>query len=440
MSTLPLPDTGTDPVEVSLHVTSTAWRRARNLITGRIGYAFGDQLVYSFGNMVIAALVSRHSEARAFGVYILTQRGMDVFIQLSNVVLWAPFTFNLPSTPEDGRSRYRASMLLLQAFACVLFTLVLVFFTRWPHANGEGDLHATVLALSAASGGILFREFTRRMYFAEMRFREAFWTDVVTVGLQIGAVEWLYLAGRLSIPNTLNVLCAGATLVSLWWLLRDARRLRPDLLGTWHDLRRNLQLGRWFLGSNMVFMASSQCNPWVLGATLGGASVGAYAVCESVVNIPRVALTSMQNVMGPMIAEAQAKEGATGVRRTVRRLDRTLLLGSSIFGLLIWLAGPLTAQLIFRRTPGDARSVLGLLSLNLVVYAGALAQSYGLTALGRADTTLYANALGLLVQIAICLGLVRSMGVFGAALALLVGNAVVLAARHWYYRREMAAV
>lgn len=437
MSTVSLPPPVEIPLALAEASSETRLGRWRAKVNARFGYALADQVVYSFGNMVVAAMLSRHCGQRQFGIYILTQRAMDVLIQLCNVFLWGPFSFNLPVTVPEARARYQGSVLQWQLLCCAAFTAALWFASRWAATLTHPDFHETFAPLVLSGGGILFREFTRRMYFAQMRMKEAFWTEVATVLLQVAGVEWLSTHHHLDVPHTLEVLCTGAVLVSLWWLLRDAVHLRFSLHSAWADLRLNLRLGRWFLGSNMVFMASSQCNPWVLGALLGGGSVGAYAICESVVNIPRVALTSMQNVMGPSIATAYAERGVAGVRGAVKRFDRMLFAGSMCFAACIVAMGPWVAHLIFKATPENARTLLTLLAVNLVAYACTLAQSYGLTALGRADTTFYANGLGLVVQAAICVCLVHWFGVPGAASAMVLGNVIVLIVRHRFYRREL---
>jgi O-antigen/teichoic acid export membrane protein len=441
MSTLPL--AGAPEAIGGLNRRASWWRGRweglRAKASDRFVYALADQVVYSFGNMVVAALISRHCAQAAFGIYILTQRAMDVLIQISNVLLWAPFTFNLPGTTEERRAGYLGSTFSLQVVLCGAFTLLTWLVARWAGASARVEFDGTFSPLVWTAAGILFREFTRRMYFAQMRFKEAFWTDVATVGLQIGLTYGLWLRHRLDVRNTLWALCAGAVVVSLWWLFREWRTLEVRLVGLWGDLRGNLRLGRWFLGSNLVFLASSQCNPWVLGGMLGSAPVGAYAVCESVVNIPRVAFTSMQNVMGPMLARAEHESGRAGVRAAVKRLDRALFASSAALAVVIWGVGPFVARLIFKAPLVNARTVLLLLSLNLVAFAATLAQSYGLTALGRVDTTLYANLLGLVAQAAACVFLVRRFEVPGAAGALMLGSVVVLLARQWFFQRAVRA-
>lgn len=441
MSTLPVPglsaDLGVVPTQQPRGWAALG-RKVRVQVGSRLSYALADQVVYSFGNMVVAALLSRHGGQREFGIYILTQRSMDVLIQFCNVFLWGPFTFNLPSTSENDKARYQGSIFGLQIAFCLLFTLVLWLASRWAATPDRGVYYGTFAPLVLTGGGILFREFTRRMYFSHMRLKEAFWTEVATVLLQVAGVEWLYRTGTLNVANTLAMLCFGAVVVSFWWLAREWRRFTVNLRATLEDLRLNLQLGRWFLGSNMIFLASSQCNPWVLSALLGGSAVGAYAVCESVVNIPRVALTSMQNVMGPMIARAQNEGGRHSVQRVVRKLNRMLLLGSGVFAVIIIIFGPWTGRLIFKSVPTNARSVLVLLSINLVAYAATLAQSYALTAMKRADTTFYANGVGLLAQAAVCYLLVLRFHVPGAAAAMLLGSVIVLFVRNWFFQRETA--
>ena len=407
------------------------------LIRSRASYALADQVVYSFGNMVVAALLSRHCGAVQFGIYILTQRAMDVLIQLSNVFLWGPYTFHLPGMQNTRRARYQGSIVFLQLLFGILFTGLLYAASTETTTPRHSDLHAAFAPLVLASGGILFREFTRRMYFAHMRLKEAFWTECSTVLLQVAGVECLYRAEKLNVSNTLYVLSLSASFVSLWWIAREWKMWEVRLADVVSDFRRDLQLGRWFFGSNMVYLASAQCNPWVLDALLGGSSVGTYAISESLVNIPRVALTSMQNLMGPMLARASVEGGKPSVHRLVKRLNRTLLFVSLGFAAVIWLFGPSLARLIYHRTPAGTREIALWLSVNLVVYSCTLAQSYGLTALGRADAPFYANTFGLLVQASVCLFLIRAFHVPGAALAMLLGSLGVLVTRYWIYSREI---
>ena len=404
---------------------------------GKLSFALADQVVYSFGNMVVAALLSRHASSREFGMYILTQRTMDVLIQFCNTLSWAPFTFNVQKMPADRQKCYRGSVFFQQLIACVAAMLLLALATHWAAAPARGVYYGTFAPLTVASGALLFREFNRRMYFAEMRMREAFWTELATVSLQIAGVEWCYRTHRLDVPHTLFVLALGAGALGLWWMLREAHTLRFRLADMAADAKLNLHLGRWFLGSNFVFMAGSQCNPWILSAVFGGGSVGSYAVCESVVNIPRVALVSLQNVFAPLLSRAVAEGGKQRLREKVRQIDRMLLLGSLFCAAGIALLGPFAAHLIFRNVPGNARPILILLALNFVAFAATLAQSYALSAIDRAGPTFYANLAGLTVQAATVLFLVRHLQIPGAALAMLLGSIVVLIVRQACYSREL---
>ncbi len=400
-------------------------------------YALGDQVVFSFGNMVVAAALSRHGTPADFGVYILTQRVMDVAIQLSNGFFWTPLTFAWPTLHREQRGPYQGSLVLFQVCFCVLLSGFMSLFARITAGSSHTTLHATFQPLVCTAGGILFREFTRRLYFAHMRLKEAFWTDTATVALQIAGVAWMQHSGRLGVSSALAVLSAGSVAVSLWWVLRDWATWRVSLGGSLADLRRDFQLGRWVFSGNLVALASAQCNPWVLNALLGSSAVSTYAVCESLVNIPRAGLTSMQNVLGPMVARAHHERGVEGVEQTVRSLNRVLLLLGAVFCVGLCSASPMVAHLIYRYAPSDTRLVTTVLALNLLAFVATLAQAYGLTSLRRAEFTLYANLLGLLVQGGVCVALTRLWHAAGAATALLAGSVAVLVFRHLLYRRAL---
>ena len=409
----------------------------REKASARFTYALADQVVYSFGNMVVAAIVSRKCGLVALGMYILTQRAIDLLCQLSNAFLWTPFTFNLPGVAGVRRSRYQGSTLLFQVILCLVFSLSFWGSSQLSVVSRRPVYRDTFAPLVLTCGALLFREFTRRMYFAHLRLKEAFWTDVATVLLQILGVVWFFWAGKPSLSNILEALAFGAAAVSLWWILREWNDWMIDGREALSDLRLNLQMGRWFLGSNLVYAASSQCNPWILGTFAGGGWVGIYAVCESVVNIPRVAVNSMQNVMAPMLARAHREKGSQGVRKAVRHLDRLLLAGSVVMGVMVICFGPWFAHLIFKSVPGNARLLLFLLALNLVGYAGTLAQSYALAALGQANKSFYASALGFLTQVLACVYSVPRFQVSGAAGSLLLGSLVVYSSRLISYAKEV---
>jgi O-antigen/teichoic acid export membrane protein len=267
--------------------------------------------------------------------------------------------------------------------------------------------------------------------------KEAFWTEVATVVLQIAGAEWLYLHQKLNVANTLLVLSVAAIFVSFWWLLREWKTFVVNLHAIRDDVTRNLHLGSWFVGSNMVFLASTQWNPWVLSAEMGAASVGAYAVCESIVNIPRVALVSLQNMMSPLMAKKFAEEGKTGLDKLVKKFNRILTLGSAACAGGIMIVGPFVSRLIFKSVPGNVRIILLVLALNFVALAATSPESYGLSALKNAGPTFYANLAGFAVQASSAIWLVRVLHVPGAAAAMLLGSIVVIVVRHYYYAREI---
>jgi len=413
------------------------WAGARARAGSRLSYALADQVVYSFGNLVVAALLRRHRSEAEFGAYILTQRALDILFQLCNVFLWGPFCFQLPGTAAARQTLYRGSIVGQQIVVCVLASAALWGLSVWAGSPAHVRYAQVFAPLVWTSLGILFREFTRRMYFAEMRFREAFWTETATVVLQIAGVEWLLYRGNLTVGSTLTVLSAGAIIVSLWWVVTEWRAFRITFATCVEDLRRNFGLGRWLFGTNMVFMLSVQCNPWVLSALSGMPAAGVYAQCEFPVNIPRVALVSMQNTMAPSMSRRLAEGGRRALNELVTRMDRFLLLGALLFVGIMWFAGPWIVQLIFKSRPEGTHTIIMLLALNLLAMACTMARSYGLTTIHRADLTFYINVAAMAVQGALVVPLVHSFHVAGAALALLLGTTTAAILRAVVYSREI---
>ena len=411
--------------------------RAR--LSSKFVYALLDQGVVSVGNMVVAASVARYCGAAEFGIFILALRSLDVINQLSSVLIWGPYIFNMPTVGDGRRDEYRGSVLMHQLTASSIGVALLLGFGMWARSVGSVEYSRLFVPLALPSVAIVFREFTRRMYFAHFRFKEALITDAITVALQVSGVLSLMHRGTLGFVTALWSLAGGCTVLVVYWMVRELRGLRFAGDGYMDDLRMNMQLGRWFFGSNMILLGSLQVSPWLLSATSGTVSVAAYGVCESVVNIPRVALTSMQNAMGPTMAKAFAEGGKPALGKVVDRMTWLITSGSAVFAAAIIVVGPWVAKVIYHQSPPHARLILTLLSLNLVAYAGALAQSYGLSSMNRAQLMFYAAVAGLVVQLAIAFAVVRRFNVPGVAAALLVGSVVIVTMRWMHWKREMRA-
>jgi O-antigen/teichoic acid export membrane protein len=411
-----------------------AWLRA--LRNGRFTYALLDQGVVSFGNMIVAAAVSRHCPSVEFGIFILSLRSLDFINQTCSVLIWGPYTFNMPALPEPRRKYYLGSVLSHQLVGCALGAIALLILALLLHHHGD-QYRALFAPLAAPSIAIVFREFTRRMYFAHMSFRAAFFADAATVALQCLAILVLVNRHTLHTASAIWTLSLGCLPASLFWLYSR----RKSIVFAWQDasdhFTLNLQLGRWFFGSNMALLVGQQANPWILSALRGASAVGDYAVCEAVVNIPRVALVSMQNTMGPSTARAFASGGKPALSQVVRRHGGIITAFTALITVFIVTAGPKVAMLIYHRAPPDARIILVLLACNLLAYAAALGTSFGLSAMNQARLNFFAAIAGLIVQLTLAYLLVNRNGATGAAAALLCGSIVVLLVQTAFYAREM---
>ena len=398
-------------------VALSLWGRARKLASEKLSYALADQITYSFGNMVVLALVSRRDPGE-FGAYILTQRAMDVIFQLSNVFLWAPYTYNLPGMQRERQREYLGSVLLLQVFGCIAAALLVAAAAAWAYSDSQTLYYSVFASLVLTSGGIAFRECTRRMYFAEMRFREAFWADAATVGLQIGGCGVVVRRAQADTHGDPVDAGDGEHRRFVMVVRSRAAELSASPGGDeWRSAPEHEAGAMVPRQQHGVSMVSAQCNPWVLSAIRGGNSVGMYAVCESVLNIPRVALNSLQNVMAPMMARAFAQGGKARLSALITRLDRMLLIGSAGCAVFVVILGPSVARVIFHSTPDHVRWILAALACNLVAFAGTLARSFGLSSMNRAAQTFYAYLAGMVVQLAVLMPLVRHKGAPGAATA-----------------------
>jgi O-antigen/teichoic acid export membrane protein len=128
------------------------------------------------------------------------------------------------------------------------------------------------------------------------------------------------------------------------------------------------------------------------------------------------------NYLGPKIAHVYAEEGAESLRKFVLRasVGFACLLSLFCLAMALW-GGPLVGLLYGSKYAGNGL-VVALLATNLALLAIAFLFSRALFATERADLDFWVSLLALPIMITLGLWLVKSFGLIGAALGLLVAN------------------
>jgi len=271
----------------------------------------------------------------------------------------------------------------------------------------------------------LTRDFIRRLFFAHLEMPRALFLDLAVAIIQLSALSWLGVSGRLSAISAcavLGVACAFPTILWLYYA-RNEFRIRARYVLT--VLKQTWALGKWLLAGRAVVETGAYIVLW-LSIVIAGATVsGTYAACMSILGFVNPLLTGLVNVLIPKSALAWKNGGGPelwheAIRNTV--LIGTLMAG---FNLAVLIAGDDIIRLLYHGTEYEGLGhTLNVFALGISFGALGLPASAALATLERPRVIVIAATIGVVVSLILVWLLMTEWGLLGAAYGLLGGSVV----------------
>lgn len=404
-----------------------AFKRAVGFLvkpTVRTGWAsLVNQGVVSLNNFFTGVIIGRSCSKDEFGLYMLGFSVVLIAIDFQTSLVSTPYMVYSPHLKGRRHLSYAGSSLIHEL---LLSTLAVVALAVWGAGLSLGfgppGLARVIWALAATISFIMFREFVRRICFAELRMEVALLFDICVGTVQIGGLLLLYHRGIISAGRAYWVIGAACGIAGMGWLLLNRKTFAPGLSQAISDFQHNWKFGKWVFASGVLWTVSMNLYPWFLNFFHGTASAGVWAACIGVLALVNVPMVGIQNFLGPKIANVYAEGGGTALRRYVLKASLFLLVVMSLLcAALFVVADPLLTLFYGARYSGNGLVVFAL-ALGLVAASVAFSFSRALFAIERADTDFKVNFVSLFILFAFGIWLVRSFGPMGAALGLLLAN------------------
>ncbi len=412
---------------------STLMRRLEHALnhvhTRRAALTLADQIAVSGTNFVTTILLGRFCLQEELGVYAL---GFSLVLLLggaANALIWMPYTFNSPHDRSSRIASFTGSVTVHMALFCILTALGLgMAATVMGWRGGQPELSGLLVVLAVAGTLMLFREYMRRVYLAQMRAGCAFLLNLAMAGMQLAGLAMIARRGVLSSHSAYWVIASAGGLLTIAWFVVERHHLTICWQAILPDWRRNWKTGRWMFAANLIQLVATDLYPWILAVFHGVHAVAILAAARGVIVFANPLLLGMNNFAGPFAAHAHADHGPRGVWQRV--LWSTLAMGA-VMGLFcamvsIW-GGDLVQLLYGPQYSGQGRAVQAL-AFGQLIEAMGIPVSFGLLAVHRADYELVTAVVQLLVMLSLGLWLVWHFGPvgvgYGYALSYLVAGAI----------------
>jgi O-antigen/teichoic acid export membrane protein len=191
-------------------------------------------------------------------------------------------------------------------------------------------------------------------------------------------------------------------------------------------LRTALRGSLPFAASNAFTVIYGRADLAIIGNQLGKAAAGVYAPALTLTNTLFLIPAAVQEVMLPILIKGYATDRVWTVRASVRLSLVMVVAGVALGTGLAWLSQPLI-DVVYGRSFWASGEVLKLLSDVLVLRCPTIALSAVLVAVGWQTPRVGVQAVAAVLNVALNLLVVHSLGVIGVAQVYVLTEGVLLA-------------
>jgi O-antigen/teichoic acid export membrane protein len=253
--------------------------------------------------------------------------------------------------------------------------------------------------------------------------------------IQITGLALLAYFHQLSVTLVYGVMGAACAVACWGWFLAKGRSLQFQWSGAVADWWHNWGFARWALASHVVGFATPYLMPWIVTAVRGEAEAGVLAACVSLVGVASMFMTGVATYLTPKAAMAYAHGGVGELRQVLRSTALVYAGVLGAFALFVFASGDFLLVLVFGGKYAGYGIAMGILALSMACVSMGVTASTGLWAIDRPAANLPADVCSLVVTLAVVFCLVGPLGVYGAVLADLGGNATSALVRFATLRR-----
>ena len=404
---------------------SSAWpRRLWQLGTSRPVLSIADQGVVSAGNLLSVIILSRLCSRAEYGIYVLAFTitiALAIAQQSLIVEAYKVFVHRLDG---EARRRYSGSTLVhYVAFAGFALLLLACMGVASQVAGGLGGVEQVLLPLGIVIAFILFKEYARQLSLAQLRPALALTLDIGVTVLQVGTLLWFASRGSLSASTAVLALGIAAGIAGAVWLVLCRKDFLPTVADVLPDFKKNWAFARWIFVYALLFTASVQSYPWMLGAMHGVEATATFGACFMVVNLMANPLViGLGSFLGPKTAQAYASGGTDALAPVVAKASLFFLATLGLFCAALFLVGGWLLVLLSGEKYAGNGLVVFVIALGQLAWAYTVPANAALYAMEHAEVGFQALVCALGVTLTLGAGLVWISGPLGAAGGMLAGN------------------
>lgn len=428
---------------ISPDVRPPFWRRIPDL--GNLArhdrvLALADQGVVSAVNLLTTIIIARSCSKEELGLYAAGFSLVILAYSAQKALILTPYTVLNPRFAGSIHRIYKGSNLILNfAFSLLVACALGVAGGVVLRTDPQNHLGPFLLTLAIVMPFILYRELSRMISIAELRFGQALAVDGVAAILQFSGLVILALQGALS-ARLAFVLSGFACAVAVFgWAVVSRKGVHLQVREVGRDLARNWFYGRWIFGSSLLREISVSLYPWIILTLHGAGPAGIWAACIGVTALYNPVMLALFNEAAPRITHEFAAGGNASVINAVKTTTKTCTLVALPFFVLFLFFGDDLVTLMYGSEFSGNGLTVSLLAASSLALAYGFAYPFGLLALGRPGLDFAGNLASVVVMMTIGLWATRHYGVAGAAIGVFFAHSLAVAIKKSSFQAALRA-
>jgi O-antigen/teichoic acid export membrane protein len=383
--------------------------------------SFSDQAIVSATGFLTTLLIARWSGPAQLGIYALAFSVLVSIVVFQEYLILFPYqiqAFDKTYGPSERAGAFLIVCLLFSAASTIVVGLSAVIFLMY---SASVKLVAITLAVAGIAPFALIRDFARRSAIARLNMSQVVVLDLVVALVQLSALSWLGLSGRMSALNACFALGAAYAIPSAGWFYFSRRTfsfrvhiLRAALIETW-------QLGKWLLMGRVTVQVQGYAVYWLTVAVAGPVVTGVYAACMSIVGLANPLMMGISNVLTPKLVLAWKGGGGLALLRETKRNAVLMAIVMTAFSVVIFFAGQHVMRLLFVGREFEYHGdILAILAVATSIGALGAPALVALATMNRPGLILVVTASEAVLNVGLVWALLTKWGLLGASYGVLV--------------------
>jgi O-antigen/teichoic acid export membrane protein len=397
-----------------------------------------DQGIFSGANFGFNILLARRLESAEYGSFAIAFSILLFAAGFHNALVLEPMSVIGPVRYGDTISGYLRGSLRLHSVVAVCLAFLsgatIIFLILLQHPMTE-----TFVGLAVGMPLMLTFWFVRRACYLELKPKNAIkGSAAYAVALFSGVYLAHFLELRITSASAFILMGIASASVSLWmWFSKAILAMGHSRVTVPKDLLPyHWNYGKWAVGSAFVHWSATTIYLPFVGALDGLSQAGGFRALQNLFLPLQQSFTALGTLILPWIARRRATQGIGSVKRTVLTLLPLSLVVTSLYCLLLLIAGPRLLPILYGSYKYNGFVwLVPYLSFTVLVTTVNTLLSIGLKALELPRAVFLAQAVGSMFTLTLGLLAVYFFGLGGAAAALMAASLTTAVALTLFARK-----